>query len=184
MFTNALVARRLTQMSAGSGQVASALKCVLEKAAAAAQRSGKDNKVRHENMHVFNASRSVDYSNVVSISPESDGTKQDPSWHAVSYPRAFNRKSLAQFSVYCAKKYLALFLQPRVVAVSKTKPVEAIREAYEAGQRHFGENYVQVRLCAYAVILTVADCKPRPPISAWSKETCRPSYLVHRAGDY
>lgn len=31
---------------------------------------------------------------------------------------------------------------PRLVAVSKTKPVEALREAYDAGQRHFGENYV------------------------------------------
>ncbi|KAJ1656066.1 hypothetical protein IWQ61_004295 [Dispira simplex] len=31
----------------------------------------------------------------------------------------------------------------RLVAVSKTKPVEAIQEAYAAGQRHFGENYVQ-----------------------------------------
>jgi PLP dependent protein len=30
-----------------------------------------------------------------------------------------------------------------LVAVSKTKPVEAIREAYLAGQRHFGENKVQ-----------------------------------------
>lgn len=30
-----------------------------------------------------------------------------------------------------------------LVAVSKTKPVECIREAYEAGQRDFGENYVQ-----------------------------------------
>jgi len=31
----------------------------------------------------------------------------------------------------------------RLVAVSKTKPVEALKEAYDAGQRHFGENYVQ-----------------------------------------
>lgn len=30
-----------------------------------------------------------------------------------------------------------------LVAVSKTKPVESILEAYGAGQRHFGENYVQ-----------------------------------------
>jgi pyridoxal phosphate enzyme (YggS family) len=30
-----------------------------------------------------------------------------------------------------------------LVAVSKTKPVEMIREAYEAGQRDFGENYIQ-----------------------------------------
>eukprot|EP00871_Galdieria_phlegrea_P004685 jgi/Galph1/5217/GphlegSOOS_G3820.1 len=32
---------------------------------------------------------------------------------------------------------------PRIVAVSKTKPVSLILEAYQAGQRHFGENYVQ-----------------------------------------
>ena len=31
----------------------------------------------------------------------------------------------------------------RLVAVSKTMSVEAIREAYQAGQRHFGENKVQ-----------------------------------------
>jgi len=31
----------------------------------------------------------------------------------------------------------------RLVAVSKTKPVAALREAYDAGQRIFGENYVQ-----------------------------------------
>lgn len=30
-----------------------------------------------------------------------------------------------------------------LVAVSKTKPVDMIREAYAAGQRDFGENYVQ-----------------------------------------
>jgi len=33
--------------------------------------------------------------------------------------------------------------QVTLVAVSKTKPNEAILEAYEAGQRDFGENYVQ-----------------------------------------
>jgi len=31
----------------------------------------------------------------------------------------------------------------RLVAVSKTKPIELIIEAYNAGQRHFGENYIQ-----------------------------------------
>ncbi|KAJ2495181.1 hypothetical protein GGI11_008518 [Coemansia sp. RSA 2049] len=31
----------------------------------------------------------------------------------------------------------------RLVAVSKYKPASDIRAAYEAGQRHFGENYVQ-----------------------------------------
>ena len=33
-----------------------------------------------------------------------------------------------------------------VVAVSKTQPVSAIREAYAAGQRDFGENYLQEAL--------------------------------------
>ena len=30
-----------------------------------------------------------------------------------------------------------------LIAVSKTKPISAIMEAYEAGQRHFGENKIQ-----------------------------------------
>ena len=34
-------------------------------------------------------------------------------------------------------------LEIRLLAVSKTKPASAIREAYAAGQRAFGENYVQ-----------------------------------------
>lgn len=34
-------------------------------------------------------------------------------------------------------------IEPILVAVSKTKPANAVIEAYEAGQRHFGENYVQ-----------------------------------------
>lgn len=34
--------------------------------------------------------------------------------------------------------------QARLVAVSKTKPPEAVQEAYDAGHRAFGENYVQV----------------------------------------
>jgi PLP dependent protein len=33
--------------------------------------------------------------------------------------------------------------QVRLIAVSKTHPAEAVREAYAAGQRDFGENYVQ-----------------------------------------
>lgn len=40
----------------------------------------------------------------------------------------------------------------RLVAVSKTKPAEAARAAYDAGQRHFGENYVQ-ELVAKAPLL-------------------------------
>ena len=36
-------------------------------------------------------------------------------------------------------------LQPRLVAVSKTKPAELLQEAYDVGHRDFGENYLQVQ---------------------------------------
>lgn len=40
------------------------------------------------------------------------------------------------------------YAKPRLVAVSKTKSVDMIIEAYDAGQRHFGENYVSMdRAC-------------------------------------
>lgn len=39
---------------------------------------------------------------------------------------------------------------PRLVAVSKTKPVEMIVEAYRVGHRHFGENYIQ-EICEKSV---------------------------------
>ncbi len=42
--------------------------------------------------------------------------------------------------------------QVRLVAVSKTKPAEALLEAYDAGQRIFGENYVQ-ELCSKQPLL-------------------------------
>ncbi|WP_018693619.1 YggS family pyridoxal phosphate-dependent enzyme [Algicola sagamiensis] len=42
-----------------------------------------------------------------------------------------------------SQKYGNSISNIRLVAVSKTKPVEDIRTAYEAGQRAFGENYAQ-----------------------------------------
>ncbi len=39
-----------------------------------------------------------------------------------------------------------------LVAVSKTKPVETIKEAYDCGQRHFGENKVQEMVDKYHVL--------------------------------
>lgn len=39
-----------------------------------------------------------------------------------------------------------------LVAVSKTKPVEAIQELYDAGQRNFGENKVQELVAKYEVL--------------------------------
>ena len=45
----------------------------------------------------------------------------------------------------------------RIVAVSKTKPVEALREAYDAGHKVLGENYVQVRSNS-SVLVPVKCC--------------------------
>lgn len=56
-------------------------------------------------------------------------------------------------------------LQPRLVAVSKTKPAEAVQEAYDAGQRVFGENYVQVGLQAEATgCMFTPPSKKRPAV--------------------
>lgn len=38
---------------------------------------------------------------------------------------------------------VATDVPPRLVAVSKLKPIASILEAYECGQRYFGENYIQ-----------------------------------------
>lgn len=46
-------------------------------------------------------------------------------------------------------KKLNIQREVRLVAVSKTKSHELIKACYDAGQRHFGENYVQ-ELCAKA----------------------------------
>ncbi|ETN62531.1 proline synthetase associated protein [Anopheles darlingi] len=45
--------------------------------------------------------------------------------------------------VYAAKSPTSNAPKPLLVAVSKTKPIELILDAYSVGQRHFGENYVQ-----------------------------------------
>jgi pyridoxal phosphate enzyme (YggS family) len=47
----------------------------------------------------------------------------------------------------------------RLVAVSKTKPVEAIREAYLAGQRDFGENYAQELAAKADALRDLADLR-------------------------
>jgi len=44
-----------------------------------------------------------------------------------------------------------------LVAVSKTQPPEAVREAYAAGQRHFGENYAQEWRAKAAALADLPD---------------------------
>ena len=57
--------------------------------------------------------------------------------------------NLARVRVRIAEAALKVGRRPdevRLVAVSKTFPIEKLREAYEAGQREFGENKVQEAL--------------------------------------
>jgi pyridoxal phosphate enzyme (YggS family) len=49
------------------------------------------------------------------------------------------RERIAQAAIACGRDPAEI----RLLAVSKTKPVEAVRSAFEAGQRAFGENYLQ-----------------------------------------
>lgn len=45
-----------------------------------------------------------------------------------------------------------------LLAVSKTKPAEQLRQAYDAGQRHFGENYLQDALPKMAQLAELDIC--------------------------
>jgi pyridoxal phosphate enzyme (YggS family) len=47
----------------------------------------------------------------------------------------------------------------RLVAVSKKKPASAIREAYAAGQRDFGENYAQELVDKAAELADLVDLR-------------------------
>lgn len=47
----------------------------------------------------------------------------------------------------------------KLVAVSKTKPASAVREAYEAGQRDFGENYAQELVDKAAQLADLVDLR-------------------------
>jgi len=49
--------------------------------------------------------------------------------------------------------------QIRLIAVSKTKPASAIREAHAAGQRDFGENYVQELLAKAEELQDLTDLR-------------------------
>jgi pyridoxal phosphate enzyme (YggS family) len=78
----------------------------------------------------------------------------------------------------------ALPARVTLVAVSKTHPAEAVREAYRAGQRHFGENYAQEWRAKAAALADLGDLvwhfvgsmqsnkvrmliPERPPRAAW-----------------
>jgi len=60
----------------------------------------------------------------------------------------------------------------QLVAVSKTKPVEALQELYDLGQRDFGENYVQ-ELVVNRIIVPIPIIK--------KIRTCRKDTFIDKA---
>ncbi|KAL6257150.1 hypothetical protein P5V15_012082 [Pogonomyrmex californicus] len=72
-----------------------------------------------------------------------------------------NLKSICD-KISCAAKKRApeyQYYEPRLVAVSKLQPTKSIVSAYEAGQRHFGENYVnELEEKAYSPLI-LEKCK-------------------------
>ncbi|KAF5278488.1 hypothetical protein FQA39_LY05977 [Lamprigera yunnana] len=67
---------------------------------------------------------------------------------------------LERIDIISAKRASELSsVKPRLVAVSKTKPNELIIQAYEAGQRHFGENYVQELIEKATSSIILEKCK-------------------------
>ena len=68
---------------------------------------------------------------------------------AVTVPPGMTAKNLADVvtRVAAASQKASRAATPRLVAVSKTKPVEQLKECYDAGHRYFGENYVQAGMC-------------------------------------
>lgn len=62
-----------------------------------------------------------------------------------SLKTALNLSKTVTFFVFFFLSILKIniFFKPRLVAISKTKPVSLIKECYDADHRVFGENYVQ-----------------------------------------
>ena len=68
--------------------------------------------------------------------------------------------ALAEVRARIARAAMACSRDPSeitLIAVSKTKPAEAVREAYEAGQRAFGENYAQELTHKASTLRDLAD---------------------------
>eukprot|EP01113_Clastostelium_recurvatum_P050438 TRINITY_DN9552_c0_g1_i1.p1 TRINITY_DN9552_c0_g1~~TRINITY_DN9552_c0_g1_i1.p1 ORF type:complete len:266 (+),score=45.99 TRINITY_DN9552_c0_g1_i1:1-798(+) len=70
-----------------------------------------------------------------------------------------NNLSAVRKSIEDLKTTADLKHEPRLVAVSKTKPIEAIKLAYEAGQRHFGENYIQELVTKSEELSSLSDIR-------------------------
>jgi len=75
-----------------------------------------------------------------------DQTQQDSNTMPQVINIAENIRQIQQKIANYSNKYAVANKQIKLLAVSKTKPVELIEQAYAAGQRDFGENYLQEAL--------------------------------------
>lgn len=70
----------------------------------------------------------------------------------------------------------------RLIAVSKGHPASSIREAYQAGQRDFGENYLQELSAKAEELADLADLRWHAIGSIQrnkAKDVCRVAHVVH-----
>ncbi|EPB71479.1 pyridoxal phosphate enzyme, YggS family [Ancylostoma ceylanicum] len=69
----------------------------------------------------------------------------------------------------CAKSQLSK--RCNLVAVSKTKPTDLITACYDVGQRHFGENYVQIgKICSSPSLFCVETIESQKHCDMFNKE--------------
>lgn len=70
---------------------------------------------------------------------------------------AANLALVSQQIALLEQQYHRIAGSVRLLAVSKTKPVEALEAAYHVGQRSFGENYVQEAVDKYHALSHLTD---------------------------
>lgn len=89
---------------------------------------------------------------------ERESTAQGTREQGVNIPAALDTVRQNSLDAYRKRpSTTAAGREPRIVAVSKTKTVDMILEAYTNGQRHFGESYVQ-ELVEKATHPALSDC--------------------------
>jgi hypothetical protein len=71
---------------------------------------------------------------------------------------AENIRQIQQKIAHCVRKYPDANQQVQLLAVSKTKPVELIKQAYAAGQKNFAESYLQEALAKISQLQSLPLC--------------------------
>ena len=65
----------------------------------------------------------------------------------IALEKAFNKKNKMEIQKNIHEIVKSIPVNVTLVAVSKTKPISDLQEAYDGGQRVFGENKIQEMAC-------------------------------------